>query len=169
MHLAATLTTAGLCGLLYFVLSVRVVQVRGALKVSLGDGGNDSLLTRIRAHANFAEYAPLVLVLLAVIELSIDGNPWLWVIGVTFVLARLVHADWHGARRRQPVPRRRHDRHLGTDGRGERLGAAARGGCLKRRSVRSPGSPRHGMSPADDDALRSHAAVRSARRRSRRR
>lgn len=92
MHLAATLTTAGLCGLLYIVLSIRVVQVRGSLKVSLGDGGHDSLLTRIRSHANFAEYVPLLLVLLAAIELSIDSNPWLWVLGLTLVAARLSHA-----------------------------------------------------------------------------
>lgn len=92
MHLAATLTTAGLCGLIYIVLSIRVVQVRGALKISLGDGGHDSLLTRIRSHANFAEYVPLLLVLLAVVELSIDSSPWLWVLGLTVVAARVSHA-----------------------------------------------------------------------------
>ena len=92
MHLAATLTTAGLLGLIYFVLSIRVIRVRGATKVSLGDGNDDTLLARIRAHANFAEYVPLVLVLMALIELWVAPGPWLWAVGATLVVARICHA-----------------------------------------------------------------------------
>ena len=43
-----TLVTAALCGLLYFWLSLRVVEVRRSAKVSLGDGGDEQLLQRIR-------------------------------------------------------------------------------------------------------------------------
>jgi len=92
MHLAVTLTTAGLLGLLYFVLSLRVVQVRGKLKVNLGDGGDDMLLSRIRAHANFAEYVPMLLILMALIELSVEPSLWLWALGATIVVARIAHA-----------------------------------------------------------------------------
>lgn len=92
MHLAATLTTAGLLGLIYFVLSYRVIRVRVASKISLGDGSNDNLLARIRAHANFAEYAPMILVLMALIELWVARGPWLWAIGAMLVIARLCHA-----------------------------------------------------------------------------
>lgn len=92
MHLAATLTTAGLLGLIYFVLSYRVIQVRVASKISLGDGSDDRLLARIRAHANFAEYVPLILVLMAVIELWVARGPWLWGVGAALVVARLAHA-----------------------------------------------------------------------------
>ncbi len=91
MHLAATLTTAGLLGLIYFVLSYRVIQVRAASKISLGDGNNDTLLARIRAHANFAEYVPIILVLMAVIELWVARGPWLWSIGTALVAARIAH------------------------------------------------------------------------------
>ena len=70
-----TLMTAGLCGLLYLWLSIRVVQVRQSAKVLLGDGGDELLLSRIRAHANFAEYVPICLILIGVIELTDDVSP----------------------------------------------------------------------------------------------
>jgi len=87
-----TLTTAGLCGLILMALSVRVIQVRGSAKVSLGDGGDPLLLSRIRAHANFAEYVPIILILMGLIE-SFDANrTLLGVLGVGLVLARIVQA-----------------------------------------------------------------------------
>ncbi len=92
MHLAATLTTAGLLGLIYFALSYRVIQVRVTSKISLGDGSDDNLLARIRAHANFAEYVPMILVLMAIIELWVARGPWLWTIGTALVAARIAHA-----------------------------------------------------------------------------
>ena len=91
MHLPVTLASAGLLGLVYFVLSLRVVQIRGKLKVNLGHGDDDLLLSRIRAHANFAEYVPIVLILLAAIETAMI-SPWLWVIGLGLVAARIAHA-----------------------------------------------------------------------------
>jgi uncharacterized membrane protein YecN with MAPEG domain len=88
-----TLVTAGLCGLLYFLLSYRVVQVRRSAGVALGDGGDNELLQRIRAHANFAEYVPFCLVLIFVIENSLEVSPvWLWIAGLALVAARAMHA-----------------------------------------------------------------------------
>ena len=88
-----TLVTAGLCGLLYFGLSWRVVQVRQSAKVSLGDGGDEQLLQRIRAHANFAEYVPICLILLALVEDSYEVAPvGLWVAGFLLVGVRVFHA-----------------------------------------------------------------------------
>src|SRR3954466_195242 len=57
----------GLLALIFFVLSMRVVQVRG--KVSLGDGGDPTVLRRMRGQANFAEYVPLILLMMAFLEL----------------------------------------------------------------------------------------------------
>jgi uncharacterized protein len=88
-----TLVTAGLCGLLYFLLSYRVVQVRRSAGVALGDGGDNELLQRIRAHANFAEYVPFCLLLIFVIENSLEVSPvWLWVAGLALVIVRAMHA-----------------------------------------------------------------------------
>lgn len=100
-----TLMTAGLCGLLYFVLSLRVGMVRLASKVSIGDGGNDLLLSRIRAHANFAEYVPICLILIAAIEASWTVSPkGLWLAGLALVIVRVSHAV--GMTRPAPNPYR---------------------------------------------------------------
>lgn len=79
----------GLLALFFFVLSMRVVQVRG--RVSLGDGGDPVVLRRMRGQANFAEYVPLILLMMAFLELRHVGSLWLHVIGITLLVARLLH------------------------------------------------------------------------------
>jgi uncharacterized membrane protein YecN with MAPEG domain len=59
---------AGLLALWLVVLSLRVIQARRAARVSLGDGGNRALQRAIRGQANFAEYVPIALLLLLILE-----------------------------------------------------------------------------------------------------
>jgi uncharacterized membrane protein YecN with MAPEG domain len=81
---------AGLLAIWFVLLSYRVVQQRGH-GVSLGDGGDQVLLRRIRAHGNFAEYVPIILILLGALEFG-GAKPWLLhVLGATLVVARLLH------------------------------------------------------------------------------
>jgi uncharacterized membrane protein YecN with MAPEG domain len=75
----------------FLLLSLRVVQNRKLAKVSLGDGGNTLLQRAIRGHANFAEYVPLALLLLAILELSRFSIYLLHAIGIALVIARLLH------------------------------------------------------------------------------
>lgn len=75
----------------FVVLSLHVIRCRRDARVSLGAGGNSGLERAIRAHANFAEYVPLALLLLLVLELSRFSIYWLHVIGATLVVARLLH------------------------------------------------------------------------------
>ena len=86
-----SLVLAGLLAFLNLWLSLRVGQVRGSEKVSVGDGGNERVIRRMRAHANFAENAWLVLALVLVIELSVGTSAWLWAAAALFVLARIGH------------------------------------------------------------------------------
>ena len=72
-------------------LTIRVGQVRGAEKVSVGDGGNERVIRRMRAHANFTENAWLVMALVLVIELSVGSSLWLWAAAGSFVLGRILH------------------------------------------------------------------------------
>lgn len=74
----------------YLVLSLRVVNARGG-GISLGDGGDANLLRRIRAHANFAEYVPILLLLMAMLEFSGLRGWLLHVFGVSLLVARLLH------------------------------------------------------------------------------
>src|SRR5689334_18600780 len=82
---------AGLLALLYLVLSYRVVQMRGKGMPSLGDGGLEPLQRRIRGHANFGEYVPLLLLMLGALELGHLPAAWLHALGATLLVARLLH------------------------------------------------------------------------------
>ena len=87
-----TLLYAGTLAIWFLVLSVRVIQGRmGPGNPSLGDGGNPMMLRRIRGHANFAEYVPLILLLMGFLESS--GLPrWeIHALGVTLLVGRLLH------------------------------------------------------------------------------
>lgn len=97
-----TLVTAGCCGLLYFILSLRVVQLRQTHRVTIGDGGHDALLSRIRAHANFAEYVPFILILMGLIELRTGVTELLTSTGILLFLIRIAHA--FGMARPTPNP-----------------------------------------------------------------
>ena len=90
--LPITLTMAGAATLVNVWLANRVGQVRRAAKVSVGDGGNDALSRRMRAQANFVEYTPFFLILLALVELATGSATWLWGVGAVYILARLAHA-----------------------------------------------------------------------------
>jgi uncharacterized protein len=82
---------AGLLALWFVVLGVRVIDQRRRNKVSLGDGGSPQLQRAIRGHANFSEYAPLALLLLAILELSRFPLYVLHGLGATLLVARLLH------------------------------------------------------------------------------
>lgn len=91
MILPITLTTAAACAVINLWLALRIVRGRLKDRVLLGDNGDVGLLAGMRAHANFTEYAPFVLILIAGIELA-GGSPfWLQVAAVVFVLARIAH------------------------------------------------------------------------------
>ena len=86
-----SLVLAGVLALLNIWLGFRVGQVRGSEKVSIGDGGNERVIRRMRAHANFAENAWVVLALVLVIELAVGTSAWLWAAATAFALARVGH------------------------------------------------------------------------------
>ena len=71
---------------------IRVGQVRTSEKISVGDGGNEKVIRRMRAHSNYIESAPFVLVLVGVIELASTSSPvWLWIVGGLYLLGRVAH------------------------------------------------------------------------------
>lgn len=89
--LPITLILAGALALVNVWLSVRVGQVRRSEKVGLGDGGSDRVLRRMRAHANFAENAPIVLLLVLLLEFAAGTSVWLWIAAGLFLVARIAH------------------------------------------------------------------------------
>jgi hypothetical protein len=81
---------AGLLALWFFVLSARVMQRRQG-GIWLGDGGDPRMLGVIRGHANFAEYVPLILLLMAMLELGRTSIYVLHALGIALLVARLLH------------------------------------------------------------------------------
>jgi uncharacterized membrane protein YecN with MAPEG domain len=74
------------------LLMFRVGQVRIGKKINLGDGGDALMLSRIRAHGNFTENAPLAL--LGLIGLAmLSAHPIaLHIFGAGFFIGRILHA-----------------------------------------------------------------------------
>jgi uncharacterized protein len=89
--LPITLTAAGSAGLINFWLAFRSGRARAAAGGGLGHLDNDLLLARSRSHANFAEYTPVVLVLIGAIELAEGSSLWLWIVSGLFLLGRIAH------------------------------------------------------------------------------
>ena len=86
-----TLLTAAAAVFLNIWLDSRIAAHRRDFKVSVGDGGHEPLLRRMRAQANFIEHAPFFLILLGGLELS-GANRWaVSAIALVFVLARIAH------------------------------------------------------------------------------
>lgn len=86
--------TALYAGLLVFVLlwlSIAVIGHRRRARVSLGTGEDKELLQATRAHANFCEYTPFCLILLALLELG-GTVPWLLhALGLLLLAGRIAH------------------------------------------------------------------------------
>ena len=92
MILPITLTLAGAAAILHIWLAARVSRYRRHFKIGLGDGGNEALLRRVRAHGNYIENMPLFLILTGLLELAGGDRRSLWAAGIVFILARIVHA-----------------------------------------------------------------------------
>mgnify|MGYP002713246440 CR=1 FL=1 len=83
---------AALLALLALWLAARVVWRRNKARVGIGNGGDQDLAMRRRAHGNLLEYAPLALILLLLLELD-HMTVWvLHLLGIVLVVARLLHA-----------------------------------------------------------------------------
>ncbi|CAN5650563.1 MAPEG family protein [soil metagenome] len=87
-----SLLFVALHALLLIGLSLSVVVQRRSARVGIGDGGDPLLARRIRAQANFIEYVPLALLLLALLEMGGLGLPWAWGFGSVLLLGRVLHA-----------------------------------------------------------------------------
>ena len=85
------LGTAAALALVNGWLVARTGKLRRQVGVSVGDGGNEALLRRMRAQANFIETAPLFLFLTLGLELSGANRIALTGAAVAFVLARISH------------------------------------------------------------------------------
>ncbi|MGH7012888.1 MAG: MAPEG family protein [Stellaceae bacterium] len=94
-----------MCALIYVALSTCVIRRRGRRHVNLGHGRHADLETAIRAHGNFAEYVPLALLVIVLVEATGFSRYWVHALGIALVAGRLLHA-WGLAQAKQPSPGR---------------------------------------------------------------
>jgi uncharacterized protein len=92
MILPTTLCLAAAAALVNFWLGVRTGKLRGVHKISVGDGGHESLLRSMRAQGNFIEQVPITVLLVGLVELAGKGGQWLAPAAAVFILGRIAHA-----------------------------------------------------------------------------
>ncbi len=83
---------AALLALLFLLLSARVIAQRREARVEIGHGESHQLLRRMRVHANFAEYVPFALLLIALAESLKAPSLFLHLLGLALLAGRLIHA-----------------------------------------------------------------------------
>jgi uncharacterized membrane protein YecN with MAPEG domain len=88
---AITAVYAALLGLVLSGLSIWVIAARLQNNVLVGDGGNDDMRRRMRAHANFTEYVPLILILAGLWEALGGGHLTLRILLTLLLIARVLH------------------------------------------------------------------------------
>jgi uncharacterized membrane protein YecN with MAPEG domain len=90
--LPVTLLYGGLTVLLVVVLGAAVSLRRGAERIGPGQVPDKDLTWRIRAHGNAAEWSPLGIILLGLIEAAGGTSNALHAAGGLFFLGRVLHA-----------------------------------------------------------------------------
>lgn len=89
--LTATPLYAVLLVPLYFILSTRVILYRRRNRVAYGDKSYPPFAAMIRAHGNFAEYVPIILMLMALAELNGVSPAALHLTGLILLAGRWMH------------------------------------------------------------------------------
>ena len=89
-----TAVYAGILALFALVLSAFAGSYRGKAGVSIlyGEPVNRELAVRVRRHQNFLEYVPMIVILMALIEINGGSAGMLHGIGISLIVARIAHA-----------------------------------------------------------------------------
>lgn len=83
---------ASLLALFFVAMSVRTLRMRRRLRIAIGDAGNEAMLRAMRAHSNFAEYVPISLILIFLVEQSGAGHLFVHALGLSVLVGRVSHA-----------------------------------------------------------------------------
>jgi uncharacterized protein len=92
MMLPTSLAFGGALGLFNLWLAYRCVRIRLNGPGGVGHLGIPALKARMRAHANFVEYTPFVLLLTALLEYAGGSGAWLRGIAIVYIVGRVLHA-----------------------------------------------------------------------------
>ena len=76
---------------IYLVLWYGVTAMRGSMRLSIGDAGDQTLLLRIRQHGNCAEWSSFVLILMILGEGVNTSAGYLHASGALLLAGRVAH------------------------------------------------------------------------------
>ena len=82
---------AAVFGLLLIPITIAVGMRRMKTRIAFLGGDDETLLRRMRSHANFVETVPLALLLMALTELNGASAVFMHVVGATLLVSRIVH------------------------------------------------------------------------------
>jgi uncharacterized protein len=91
MPLPITAFVAAVCALMLLITAIDTVRQRLRLKVAFGDGGDRKLTSASRSHGNLAEHAPIVIILIGLLEAVRANHMILMSIGAVFLIGRVAH------------------------------------------------------------------------------
>jgi uncharacterized protein len=91
MTVPVTAFTAAVCAIMLLILAIDTVRHRMRAQAAFGDAGDAKLISASRAHANLAEHAPIVLIMMGCLELAHAYHPLLMGLGALFLLGRVAH------------------------------------------------------------------------------
>jgi len=89
--LQVTLVFVAIFALMQAPMTIAVGLRRLKTNIMFLDGGDQVLTRRVRAHGNFTETVPIVLLAMGAAELSGAPHLLLWIAGGAFVAGRLLH------------------------------------------------------------------------------
>jgi uncharacterized membrane protein YecN with MAPEG domain len=77
--------------LVYAALAIHVIWLRGRNRAAFGDADSPALRSAIRAHAHFAEYVPIITLMVAMLEMSGASASRVHLLMAGLLLSRLMH------------------------------------------------------------------------------
>lgn len=89
--LPVTAFVTAVCAIMLLITAFDTVRQRMRLGAAFGDKGDAKLISASRAHANLAEHAPIVILMLGMLELAHASPLGLKVVAGLFLAARAAH------------------------------------------------------------------------------
>lgn len=91
MTLPVTAALAAAMGALLLLLAIDTVRQRFRTRTAHGTGDDQRLTSAARSHGNLSEHAPIVIILVALLEMSQANHMGLMILSGVFILARILH------------------------------------------------------------------------------
>ena len=91
MTLPVTAFVSAICAIMLLITAIDTVRHRMRAKAPFGYNDDPKLISAARSHGNLAEHAPIVILLLAFLEMSRANHIALMAVGAFFLAGRVAH------------------------------------------------------------------------------